>query len=254
MIFLQYGTLKKATSSESGDTPGYVYDELIQLTYSDIIIATQLATYLAETLDSSSYKTRTAKTISHLVRNGSKSFRKSLRNRDDILRKVANCSDPLVAKILKDTRTVLFDDELVNKDDSDQPETCPKPSLSGMGASSGAKGFGNTPVNKENLGHKVLDIIDKVTNIPDERAEVLKMCLENSPTGSYEPVPAPALMKSVMLKTSTTSLSSSVIRGKKHKPGKAGGGWESSDEDEIGQLSEVSLTSPVKDLMLDSAW
>ena len=230
---------------------------MIQLTYSDIIIATQLANYLAETLDSSSYKTRTAKTISHLVRNGSKTFRKSLRNRDEILRKIANCSDPLVAKILKDTRTVLFDEELVNKDDSDQPETCPKPTLSGMGASSGGKGFGNAPVNKENLGHKVLDIIDKVTNIPDERAEVLKMCLENSPTGSYEPVPAPALTKSVMLKTSTTSLTSStnVIRGKKHKPGKAGGGWESSDDEDIGQsLSEVSLTSPVKDLMLDSAW
>ena len=58
-----------------------------------------------------------------------------------------------------------------------------------------------------------------------------------------------------MLKTSTTSLSSSLIRGKKHRPGKAGGGWESSDEEDVGQLlSDVSLTTPIKDLMVDSAW
>ena len=259
---LQYGTLKKATSSESGDTPGYVYEDLIQLTFNDIIIATQLANYLAETLDSTSYKTRTAKTISHLIRHASLQFRKSLRLRDDILRKIANCSDPLVAKIIGDSRVVLFDEDLVAKDDSGQEEM-PKPTLSGMGASSGSKGFGNAPVSKENLGHKVLDIIDKVTTIPDERAQVLKMCLENSPTGSYEPVQAP-MIKSVM-KTSTSSStmmnsSSFVLKGKKHKPGKAGGGWGSSGEeedqdDQLEQqsLSEVSLTSPMKDLMIDSA-
>jgi len=254
--------LKKATSSESGDTPGYVYEDLIQLTFNDIIIATQLANYLAETLDSTSYKTRTAKTISHLIRHASLHFRKSLRLRDDILRKIANCSDPLVAKIIGDSRVVLFDEDLVAKDDSGQEEM-PKPTLSGMGASSGSKGFGNAPVSKENLGHKVLDIIDKVTTIPDERAQVLKMCLENSPTGSYEPVQAP-MIKSVM-KTSTSSStmmnsSSFVLKGKKHKPGKAGGGWGSSGEeedqdDQLEQqsLSEVSLTSPMKDLMIDSA-
>ena len=253
--------MKKATSSESGDTPGYVYEELIQLTFNDIIIATQLANYLAETLDSTSYKTRTAKTIQHLIRHASLQFRKSLRLRDDILRKIANCSDPLVASIIGDSRIVLFDENLVAKDDSGQEEV-PKPTLSGMGASSGSKGFGNAPVSKENLGHKVLDIIDKVTTIPDERAQVLKMCLEPSPTGSYEPVQAP-MIKSVM-KTSTSgssvmNSSSFVLKGKKHKPGKIGGGWGSSgeeddDQDQLEQsLSEVSLTSPMKDMMIDSA-
>ena len=167
-------------------------------------------------------------------------------------------SDPLVAKIITDSRVVLFDEDLVAKDDSAVPEEPPKPKLSGMGASSGSKGFGNTPVSKENLGHKVLDIIDKVTNIPDERAEVLKMCLENSPTGAYEPVQP--MTKSVMKTSSSSSTmnTSFVLKGKKHKPGKAGGGWGSSEEEEedLGQqsLSEVSLTSPMKDsIMIDSA-
>ena len=53
--------------------------------------------------------------------------------------------------------------------------------------------------------------------------------------------------------------SSFVLKGKKHKPGKIGGGWGSSgeeddDQDQLEQsLSEVSLTSPMKDMMIDSA-
>ena len=53
---------------------------------------------------------------------------------------------------------------------------------------SGGKGFGNAPISKENLGHKVLDIIDKAVNIPDQRDEVMKMCLANSEVGDYQPV------------------------------------------------------------------
>ena len=53
---------------------------------------------------------------------------------------------------------------------------------------SGSKGFGNTPISKENIGHKVLDIIDKAVNITDQRDEVMKMCLANSEVGDYQPV------------------------------------------------------------------
>ena len=53
---------------------------------------------------------------------------------------------------------------------------------------SGSKGFGNTPISKENIGHKVLDIIDKAVNITDQRDEVMKMCLATSEVGDYQPV------------------------------------------------------------------
>ena len=50
LLYQHYPTLKKATNSELGDTPGYVYEELVQLTYSDLTMATQLAIYLADCL------------------------------------------------------------------------------------------------------------------------------------------------------------------------------------------------------------
>lgn len=220
-------------------------------------MATQLATYLADCLDSCVSKIRTTKTINHLVRKGSRQFRKTLRDKDDILRKAASFSDPLVAKITKDTRNTLFDEELMSKDESNSVEEMPQPALSGMGGSSGAQGFGNTPISKENLGHKVLDLIDKTVNVPDERAQVLKSCLENSAVGDYKPV------QSVMMKSTfqqSTPMATSIFGGKKHTPGKAGGGWASSSSDEEleHELSQVSLTSsikePLKDSMIDSAW
>lgn len=257
--------MKKATSTDPGDTPGYVYDELVQLSYSDVILATQLAIYLADCLDSCASKIRTAKTIHHLVRKGSRQFRKTLRSdKDDILRKAGNFSDPVVAKIMQETRSILFDEELVNQDDSMTEEKRPEmANLSGMGATSGASGFGNTPINKENFGHKVLDLIDKTVHIPDEREQVLKSCLAQSAVGDYVPVQAPTMKSSMMMSMkSSKMMTSSTFIGKKHTPGKAGGGWESSDdEDEILSqgLSEVSLESPVikpakeSDVMIESA-
>ena len=89
-------------------------------------------------LDTNGVKTRSAKTLHHLIRMGSRQFRKTLRTeKDDVLRKAANSSDPLVAKIIADSRKNLFDEELISKDDLDSEEILPQPTLSGMGGSSG---------------------------------------------------------------------------------------------------------------------
>ena len=138
LLYQHYPTLKKATNSELGDTPGYVYEELVQLTYSDLTMATQLAIYLADCLDTNGVKIRSAKTLHYLIRMGSRQFRKTLRTeKDDVLRKTANSSDPLVAKIIADSRNNLFDEELISKDDLASDEILPQPTLSGMGGSSG---------------------------------------------------------------------------------------------------------------------
>ena len=101
-------------------------------------MATQLAIYIADCLDTSGSKTRSAKTLHHLIRKGSRQFRKTLRSeKDEILRKAANSSDPLVAKITTESRQILFDEELIAKDDSISDEVPPQPNLSGMGGSSG---------------------------------------------------------------------------------------------------------------------
>ena len=231
---------------------------MIQISFENENLATQLAIYLADSLDSNSYKLKPAKSIHHLTRKGSRQFRKTLRSqKDDVLRKFASSSDPLVAKMCQEIRTQLFDETVMLEDDSNTEEERPRMTFSGMGGGGSESGFGNTPISKENLGHKVLDIIDKAMNVPDERAEVLKSCLINSPTGDYEPVSIS--MTASSMKMSQMSLEP-VLVGKKHVPGKAGGGWESSDEEdeETTQIDEEINSSndkcKVKDIMVESAW
>ena len=104
--------------------------------YINFILATQLALYLADSLDSNSFKIKPAKSIHHLVRKGSRQFRKTLRTqKDDVLRKFANSSDPLVAKLCQEIRNNLFDEALMAEDDSESIEQKPTPRLSGMGSS-----------------------------------------------------------------------------------------------------------------------
>ena len=112
--------------------------------------------------------------------------------------------------------------------------------------------------------------------IPDKRTEVLNMCLATSPTGEYQPVSVPTMMMNIStssntLKMSQISLTSStLVTGKKHTPGKAGGGWDSSDDEETRgnlssephnlishgclDLSMVSADTRSKDIMVESAW
>ena len=100
------------------------------------LLATQLALYLADSLDSNSFKIKPAKSIHHLVRKGSRQFRKTLRTqKDDVLRKFANSSDPLVAKLCQEIRNNLFDEALMAEDESESIEQKPTPRLSGMGSS-----------------------------------------------------------------------------------------------------------------------
>ena len=100
------------------------------------LLATQLALYLADSLDSNSFKIKPAKSIHHLVRKGSRQFRNTLRTqKDDVLRKFANSSDPLVAKLCQEIRNNLFDEALMAEDESESIEQKPTPRLSGMGSS-----------------------------------------------------------------------------------------------------------------------
>ena len=99
------------------------------------------------------------------------------------------------------------------------------------------------------------------------------MCLATSPTGEYQPVSVPMMNVSTTttLKMSQISLTSStLVTGKKHTPGKAGGGWDSSDDEETRgnlssephnlishgclDLSMVSADTRSKDIMVESAW
>ena len=169
----------------------------------------------------------------------------------------------------------------MEKDDSTETEVPPKTQhcFSGMGGGESTgkyDGFGNTPIqrgmnvklnldcttssfqlspakytlvisflNIENYGDKMADLIERAITIPDERKEVMEMCLASPSTGDFQPINLPGIQAkdsygapNISMHISTTGafqqspLHSSTI-GQKHRPGKAGGGWEDDFDDII---------------------
>ena len=121
---------------------------------------------------------------------------------------------------------------------------------SGKGAGGKYEGFGNSPISKEHLGDKVLDLLESTMSPSDGKDVVMKMCLSSS-TGDYEPVDLPATIRPDSARGTLPQAQARSPRAsapKPHVPGKAGGGWESSDSDEerkeqIDYIAKLSLQS-----------
>ena len=95
----------------------------------------------------------------------------------------------------------------------------------------------------------MVELIEKAITIPDEKKEVMEMCLASPETGDFKPISLPTLYP----KTDPLTPSNSPLHtigfgsfraspqvgqvGQKHIPGKAGGGWEDDEEDKKHQLS-----------------
>ena len=113
----------------------------------------------------------------------------------------------------------------------------------------------------ENLGDKVLDMVESALSPLDGRSEVMEMCLQSS-TGEYKAIEIAAADSDAMgqweagspgLKASTGRrvCTASKEAPKRHTPGKAGGGWEDDDEAEeeqeqllqLNRIAELSIHS-----------
>ena len=107
-------------------------------------------------------------------------------------------------------------------------------------------------LNIENYGDKMADLIERAITIPDERKEVMEMCLASPSTGDFQPINLPGIQpkdsygaQNMSMHISTTGafqqspLHSSTI-GQKHRPGKAGGGWEDDFDDIISKECEAT--------------
>ena len=83
-----------------------------------------------------------------------------------------------------------------------------------------------------------MEMVEQFLTFPDERKEVLEMCLATPSTGDYKPIDLPSLETPALDPMMMSSYSNSVnpmltsVSVRKHVPGKAGGGWESDDEDD----------------------
>ena len=100
-----------------------------------------------------------------------------------------------------------------------------------------------------------MDMVEQFLTFPDERKEVLEMCLATPSTGDYKPIDLPSLETSALDPMMMSSYSNSVnpmltsVSVRKHVPGKAGGGWESDDEDNV---SVLALRNVALFIQLDS--
>ena len=160
----------KATESErfGPDTPGYVYEELIRLSF-DGKSGANLATVLTSRLQATKAvesKLKTLKTIQQLALKGSREFRRSLRQSDEFLKNAAESGSDLTAStssvpsgnvklhqvrsIAADIRSFLFDQSTLDQDENHGPESMPQSELSGMGSSMKTagkyEGFGSAPL------------------------------------------------------------------------------------------------------------
>lgn len=270
LLAQHYPLLRRMTSAEGTpqDLPAYAYQELIQLSYQSPPLAQDLASYLAvEALNQKATvgRLKSLKTLDQLTRHGSKHFRRALRELDEHLRAASRQSvtahpvtgstyDEAVRNLARDIRLFLFEESLIQSDELDGQEE-PLQSVSNLGGlgSSGHRGkyegFGNAPVTPDNLGQRLLSTLENALAGPDERAEVMAMCLKSDP-GSYTPVSLTTSLSSESDTPKRIKTLAPVTPIRTHIPGRAGGGWESSDEDEV--LAEKQQLNQMAALKVNS--
>jgi len=255
-----YPVLKKATSSSEDPSPGYVYQVLIEFSFDSPDNSQHLVDYLNKRLQRPSPHgvLKTLKTINHLVSKGSRHFRNKLRQNDEFVKNAPNYANHSSAytgteilenirKLSKEILLELFRDDKIAEDSSSSPETpkLPVVSSAGMGSygtsSGGGKyeGFGNSPINRSSVTDKVRDLLENVMSLPDPKQQIMQLCLED-PVGDY--VPLQLISEPVQNDPKRV-----VTSPKPHIPGRAGGGWESSSEDEDAALEEFTKKIDAED-------
>jgi len=260
-----YPVLKKATSSSEHPTPGYAYQVLIEFSYQNRENSRHLVQYLNKRLQRpSAYGVlKTLKTMKHLAEKGSREFRKGLRENDEHIKSAPDYgsqhntftgTDTLeqIRTISKELLLQLFSEDSVARDSSSQPESVPTftQSLAGMGSSTTKtgkyEGFGNSPINKNSVTDTVRDVLESVINLPDPKQQILDLCLEDSP-GEYEAIHLPQVGVN---QQTPMHVSVGAHKPKAHIPGKAGGGWEDSSDEEdltLGEFESMQLSGEAHD-------
>lgn len=248
-----YPIMKKATSSSNQPTPGYIYEELIQFSFTSKESSRHLVDYINTRLQrpSPAGVLKTLKTVNHLVDRGSREVRRGFRLNEEYIKgapQFGGQNNLLVGTaVLQEIQTLvdgllgkLFDEDLRLRDESNDPEMPPSfnSELSGMGNTGNSgngkyEGFGNSPINKSGIGDSIRDMVDSVLAVPDPNKQILDLCLSSS-TGDYQAVQMLDLIDPV-----ESVPQRKPLKVKAHTPGRAGGGWDD-DDDEKTQLDLLS--------------
>lgn len=256
--------LTQATVDDGDPTPAYLLDDITKITFQSTTLSNQLVDYLIHRLTkstSTTVKIKVLKIIMYLVNNGHTSFRQQLRLHDDSIKNILHHSgpaDPLLGltlykdaqKLAQDALDLLFNPEMMAEEEENaMVMESPYVFMAGMGASAHStskyEGFGNTSKDREGtVTDKMLDYLGRFIHPSDDQmSEAIRAALHCSP-GDYQPVAVAGTLIDPVLSTDIPPTKTSFV--KNHIPGRAGGGWESDeDEDnEIGSIQNVPRAKP----------
>jgi len=248
-----YPVLKEVTSSVDQPPPGYLYQILIDFSFKSQKNAELLGDYLTRRLNRQNpYGVlKTLKTIQHVSSKGSRNFRAYVRSHDDNLR---NLTSRMPSKspgegsvreqilVLTDNLlSELFNQANIDKDSIPESETLPGQNcrMTGMGSlsnSSSSQGFGNTGTStgSASVAASLLNVVHKIVSAPDPKLERLEACLQPTSVGNY----TPAKLNVPSTDFSSLGSTSNSANNRKYVKGRAGGGWESSDDESEDDLSQ----------------
>ncbi|XP_077980197.1 AP-4 complex accessory subunit tepsin-like [Glandiceps talaboti] len=181
--------LLKATSDDNNPTPGYMYQEITNISFESNGYCQCLLDYLVDRLEKKSFhvKLKVLRIIKHVVVNGNQMFTLGLRRSAKGIKDATNFTgppDPLhgnspyiaVRKAAEELSEILFDTERKGKQSQDSQTSLSAPGIGSSGnlSTTRMEGFGNTvDAPKKTFSESVLENIkDFAENMMDPYALV----------------------------------------------------------------------------------
>ncbi|KAK3091703.1 hypothetical protein FSP39_022009, partial [Pinctada imbricata] len=263
----QISTILKATSDDDAPIPGYLYQEVNNITLESDGYCHSTLEYLVDRLNKPSchVKFKVLKIMKYVVENGSPNFRLGLLKLSKGIAEATKFSGPpdplhgnvpyqVVRKTAKELSQLLFDTE--DKSDRNISQTTKDPSHSvGIGSyrnqsHTKMEGFGNVShAPQKGLGQRLMqnisDLAASATETSEDQQREVLMALGTP--GHYKPPQHVASSQNTYNEEPGSQQRPPVIKSKvpQHTPGRAGGGWEDSDDEEEAPLTS-SLSSDKK--------
>ncbi|CAL4096301.1 unnamed protein product, partial [Meganyctiphanes norvegica] len=255
-----YPLLNKATADNDTPTPGYVFEEILKLSQQSPGHRTHLVEFLLARLKILTWggKQKVVRILHQLSLRGPIGVRVYLRSQDGELRRAASAGgppDPLLANTpqlflssaIQELLTLLFDPHTMREDEAwlakgGKEDSNTKESSVAQGYGSSAKGkyegFGSSPINQsDSIYGQVRGMVERVMT-PTGGREGSAMELLQGEKGDYQPLALPTLgplPAAPQLQSTHAQLpimaQSLTSRHRAHRAGRAGGGWESSDDE-----------------------
>lgn len=271
LVFLQkVPTLMRATADDESPCPGYLFEEISNISHESVGCCQCLLEYLLERLqvESCHVKLKVLKILLHLCSHGPPHFLTELRRNATFIQEVIAYSgppDPIhgnahfqkVRSTAQELASLLFNDTMSLDSGVTTCKTV-KTSM-GMGSESlrsGMQGFGNSPGKTESNGATLLDKIQRaaeaVASAVLPPAEHPGIRLHDN---HYHAVVAPSAAVEMAVPACAYNIRSHDHRASHRCPGQAGGGWEETDSghsssqnssQEIMPVSQTSVSSSSK--------